>query len=391
MQKELNLCQRRWLELLKDYDITILYHPGMDNMMVDALSRQAESLGSLAYLPVAERLMAMDVLALASQFVRLDISEPSWVLTCVVSRSSLFDRIKERQYDEPHLLVLKDKAGSEVEVNEHCISKGSMAGTAGQGGDLGDQAGYVQSLSSSFHHFRELQYDDPHLLVLKDKVQHGDAKDVIIGDDGFLLLAEFAYNNSYQLSIQMAPYEALYGRRYRSLVGWFESGEARLLGTDLVQDALDKVKVIQEGLCTAKSRQKSYAYRKVRYVSYMIGEKVLLKFSPMKGVMRFGKKGKLSLRFIGHFEVLWRIEEVAYELALPSLSGVHPVFHVSMLRKYIGDLSHILDFSTVQLDGDLTYDMDPVAILERQVQKLRSKDITLVKVQWRGPPVQEAT
>ncbi|XP_070013088.1 uncharacterized protein [Nicotiana sylvestris] len=97
--------------------------------------------------------------------------------------------------------------------------------------------------------------------------------------DEFLPLAEFAYNNNYQSSIQIAPYEALYGRWYRSSVDWFEPGEARLLGTDLVQDALEKVKVIQERLRTAQSRQKSYANWKVRDVSYTIGEKVLLKQS----------------------------------------------------------------------------------------------------------------
>ncbi|XP_070055274.1 uncharacterized protein [Nicotiana tomentosiformis] len=98
----------RWLELLKDYNITILYHLGKANVIADALSRQAEILGSLAYLPAVERPMALDVQALASQFVRLDISEPSRVLAWVVSRSSLFDHIWGRQYDEPHLLVLKD-------------------------------------------------------------------------------------------------------------------------------------------------------------------------------------------------------------------------------------------------------------------------------------------
>ncbi|XP_070003942.1 uncharacterized protein [Nicotiana sylvestris] len=124
----------------------------------------------------------------------------------------------------------------------------------------------------------------------------------------------------------------------------------------------------------------------------MVGEKVLLKVSLMKGVMRFAKKGKLCPRFIGAFEVLQRFGDVAYDLALPpSLSSVHPVFHVSMLRKYIGDPSHILDFSTVQLDDDLTFDVEPVAILGRQVQKLRSKDIASVKVQWKGRPVEEAT
>ncbi|XP_070029862.1 uncharacterized protein [Nicotiana sylvestris] len=107
----------------------------------------------------------------------------------------------------------------------------------------------------------------------------------------------------------------------------------------------------------------------------MVGEKVLLNVLAMKGVMRFGKKGKFNPQFIGPFEVLRRIGEVAYELAFPpNLLSVHPVFHVSMLRKYIGDPSHVLDFSSVQLDGELTYDVEPTTILERQVRRLRSKD-----------------
>ncbi|XP_070032967.1 uncharacterized protein [Nicotiana tomentosiformis] len=104
----LALNLQRWLELLKDYDITILYHLGKANVVVDALSRKVESLGTLAYLLVAERPLALDVQALTNQFVRLDVSEPSRVLACMVSQSSLYDRIRERQYDYPHLLVLKD-------------------------------------------------------------------------------------------------------------------------------------------------------------------------------------------------------------------------------------------------------------------------------------------
>ena len=96
-QKDLNLRQRRWLELLKDYDITILYHPGKANVVVDALSRKAVSMGSLVYILVGERPLAVDVQDLTNRFVRLDISEPSWVLACMVSRSSLFDRIRECQ------------------------------------------------------------------------------------------------------------------------------------------------------------------------------------------------------------------------------------------------------------------------------------------------------
>jgi len=117
----------------------------------------------------------------------------------------------------------------------------------------------------------------------------------------------------------------------------------------------------------------------------MVGERVLLRVSPMKGVMMFGKNGKLSSRYIRPFEILERVGEVAYRLALPpSLTAVHPVFHVFMLRKYNGDPSHVLDFSSVHLDKDLSYVEDPVTILDRQVRKLRSKSIASVKVQWRS-------
>ncbi|XP_070013958.1 uncharacterized protein [Nicotiana sylvestris] len=108
--------------------------------------------------------------------------------------------------------------------------------------------------------------------------------------------------------------------------------------------------------------------------------------------MRFGKKVMLSPRFIGPFEILKQVGEVAYELDLPpSLAGVHPVFHVSMLQRYHSDPSHVLEFTSVQLDKDLSYVEEPVAILDMQVRKLRSKDIASVKVQWRGQPVEEAT
>ncbi|XP_070047174.1 uncharacterized protein [Nicotiana tomentosiformis] len=147
----------------------------------------------------------------------------------------------------------------------------------------------------------------------------------------------------------MAPFEALYGRRYRSPIGWFERGESRLYGTDLVKDSLVKVKFIQERHHTAQSRQKSYADQKAR-------------------IMRFGKKGKLSPRFIGPFEVLRLVGDFAYEIALPtSLSGVHLVFHVSMLRKYHPDWSHVLDYERFQLDESLGYEEEPLAIIDRHV------------------------
>ncbi|XP_027767936.1 uncharacterized protein LOC114074276 [Solanum pennellii] len=112
----------------------------------------------------------------------------------------------------------------------------------------------------------------------------------------------------------------------------------------------------------------------------------------MKGVMRFGKKGKLSPRFIVLFEILSRVGEVAYKLDLPpSLSAVHPIFYVSMLRKYIPDESHVLSLDFVELGQDLTFEEQPIAFLDRQVRKLRTKEIALVKVQWKHRSMRETT
>ena len=124
----------------------------------------------------------------------------------------------------------------------------------------------------------------------------------------------------------------------------------------------------------------------------MEGEQVLLKVAPMKGVMRFGKRGKLSQRYIGPFEVLQRVREVAYELALPpGLSGVHPQFRVSMLKKYHGDGNYIIRQDSVLLDENLSYEEEPLSILVREVRKLRSKEIASIKVQWKNRPVEEST
>ncbi|KAH0694961.1 hypothetical protein KY285_022058 [Solanum tuberosum] len=210
--------------------------------------------------------------------------------------------------------------------------------------------------------------------------------------DDHLPLIEFAYNNSYHSSIQMAPYEALYGRRCRSPIGWFEVGEAQLIGPDLVHQAMEKVKVIQERLKTAQSRQKSYTDVRRRALEFEVEDWVYLKVSPMKGIMRFGKKGKLSPRYIGPYRIAKRIDNVAYELELPQeLAAVHPVFHISMLKKCIGDPSLILPTESIKINDNLSYEEVPVQILDRQVRRLRTKDVASVKVLWRNQFVEEAT
>ena len=210
--------------------------------------------------------------------------------------------------------------------------------------------------------------------------------------DSHLHLMEFAYNNSYQATIGMAPFEALYGKCCRSPVCWGEVGEQRLMGPELVQSTNEAIQKIRSRMHTAQSRQKSYADVRRKDLEFEVGDKVFLKVAPMRGVLRFERRGKLSPRFVGPFEILERIGPVAYRLALPpSLSAVHDVFHVSMLRKYVPDPSHVVDYEPLEIDENLSYVEQPVEVLAREVKTLRNKEIPLVKVLWRNHRVEEAT
>ena len=142
----------------------------------------------------------------------------------------------------------------------------------------------------------------------------------------------------------------------------------------------------------ATDRKKSYADMKRKDIRYEIDEKVFLKVSPWNKVMRFKKKGKLSPRFIGPYEVIEKVGPVACRLALPlELEKIHNVFHVSMLRRYRSDLPHVVSSETIELRPDLTYEEEPVEILAREVKEMRNKMIPLVKVLWRNHKTEEAT
>ncbi|KAL4032922.1 hypothetical protein IC575_006005 [Cucumis melo] len=193
-----------------------------------------------------------------------------------------------------------------------------------------------------------------------------------------------AMGTSYQATIGMAPFEALYGKCCRSSVCWGEVGEQRLMGPELVQSINEAIQKIRSRMHTAQSRQKSYADVRRKDLEFQVGDKVFLKVAPMRGVLRFERRGKLSPRFVVPFEILERIGPVAYRLALPpSLSTVHDVFHVSMLRKYVPDPSHVVDYEPLEIDENLSYTEQPVEVLAREVKTLRNKEIPLVKVLWR--------
>ncbi|GKD52434.1 putative reverse transcriptase domain-containing protein, partial [Tanacetum coccineum] len=156
--------------------------------------------------------------------------------------------------------------------------------------------------------------------------------------DIHLPLVEFSYNNSYHTSIKCAPFEALYERKCRSPIIWAEVGESQLIGPEIMQETTDKIFQFKERLKTARDRQKSYADNERKPLEFSIGDQVLLKVSPWKGVVRFGKRSKLAPRYVGPFEIVERISPVAYRLRLPQeLSGIHDMFHVSNLKKCLAD------------------------------------------------------
>ncbi|GKB59289.1 putative reverse transcriptase domain-containing protein [Tanacetum coccineum] len=182
--------------------------------------------------------------------------------------------------------------------------------------------------------------------------------------DVHLLLVEFLYNISYHSSVRCASFKALYGRKCRSPIMWAEVGEGQLIGTN-------------------------YADKKRKPLEFSVGDYVLLKVSPWKGVVRFGKKRKLAPRFVRAFEIIEKVGPVAYRLYLPEeLDGVHDTFHVSNLKKCLADPTLQVPLDEIHVDANLNFVEEPVEILEREFKKLKRSKIAIVKVRWnskRGP------
>ncbi|GKB29105.1 putative reverse transcriptase domain-containing protein [Tanacetum coccineum] len=207
--------------------------------------------------------------------------------------------------------------------------------------------------------------------------------------DVYLPLVVFSYNNSYHSSVRCTPFEALYSRKCRSPIMWAKVGEGQLIGPDLVQETTEKISQIKDRLKAMHDRQKSYADNRRKPLEFGVGDHVLLKVSPWKGVVRFGKKGKLAPRFVGPFEIIENVGFVAYRLRLPKeLNGVHDTFHMSNLKKCLADPTLQVPLDEIQVDVKLNFVEKPVEILKREFKKLKRSRIAIVKVCWnskRGP------
>ncbi|GJZ71639.1 putative reverse transcriptase domain-containing protein, partial [Tanacetum coccineum] len=176
--------------------------------------------------------------------------------------------------------------------------------------------------------------------------------------DVHLPLVKFLYNNSYHSSVRCAPFEALYDRKCHSPILQAEDGEGQLIGPD-------------------------HADKRRKPLEFSVGDYVLLKVSPWKGVVRFGKKEKLAPRFVGPFEIIEKVGPVAYRLELPEeLNGVHDTFHVSNLKKCLADTTLKVPLDEIQVDAKLNFEEEPVEILEIEFKKLKRSRIAIVKIWW---------
>jgi hypothetical protein len=211
------------------------------------------------------------------------------------------------------------------------------------------------------------------------------------GWDKRLPYIEFSYNNSYQASLKMSPFQALYGRSCRTQLQWDQPREKQVFGPDILLEAKENIKMVRENLKIAQSRQRSYADTR-REMSFEVKDFVYLKVSPIRGVRRFGVKGKLAPWYVGPYQILAKSGEVAYQLSLPEgLSAVHDVLHVSQLKKCLRVQEEQLPVEGLEVQEDLTYIEKLTQILETVDRVTQRKTIRMCKVRWGHHSEEEAT
>nr|GEY25790.1 putative reverse transcriptase domain-containing protein [Tanacetum cinerariifolium] len=201
--------------------------------------------------------------------------------------------------------------------------------------------------------------------------------------DRHLPLVEFSYNNSYHTSIKAAPFEALYGQKCQSLIGWAEVGDTQLTSPNIIHETIEKIIQIKKRIQAARDRQKSYTDRRRKPLEFEVENKVMLKVSPWKAVIRFGKWGKLNPRYIGPFKNLAKMGMLDYRLEIPEqLSRVHSTFHVSNLKKCFVDEPLTIPLDEIQIDDKLNFIKEPVKIIDQKVKRLKQSRIPVVKDRW---------
>jgi hypothetical protein len=180
----------------------------------------------------------------------------------------------------------------------------------------------------------------------------------------------------------MSSFEALYGRRCNTPVSWDNPADRAVVGLDLLREMGEQMLKIKKNLKVAQGRQENYVDKGRTHGEFKVGDHVFLKVKANRSSLNLGKCSKLASRYCGSFEILERIGLVAYILALPTSMTIHHVFHVSLLKKYILDVNHVIDWNVIQVEQEGVFQAHPVRILDRKIKQLRNRAIGLVNVQW---------
>ncbi|GKE63707.1 putative reverse transcriptase domain-containing protein [Tanacetum coccineum] len=289
--------------MLSDYDCEIHYHPKKANVVADALSRK-------------ERLKPLRIRALV---MTIGLNLPVQILEAQVEAR------KEENFRTKDMCGMIKKLEQRTD-GTLCLDRRSWIPCRGTQLDM----------STTYHPLTDGQSERT-IQTLEDMLR-ACVINFKKGWDRHLPLVEFSYNNSYHTSIKVAPFGALYGRKCRSPICWAEVGDAQLIGPEIVHETTEKIIQIKKRIQAVRDRQNSYADKRRKPLEFEVGDKVMLKVSPWKGVIRFGKRGKLNPRYIGPFKILAKVGMLAYRLELPEqLIRVYSTFHVSNLRKCFVD------------------------------------------------------
>nr|GEX47522.1 putative reverse transcriptase domain-containing protein [Tanacetum cinerariifolium] len=366
--------QRRWLEFLSDYDCDIHYHPGKANVVADALSRKERSrplrvraLVITMGLNLPKKILEAQTEALKPK--NLSAKDVGGMLRKDLPKEKLEHRADETLYLNNRSWVscfgdLRTLIMHESHKSKYSIHPGSdkmyqdleQLFTSLFWQALHKALGTRLDMSSGYHPKTDGQSERT-IQTLEDML-HASVIDFEKSWDRHLPLVEFPYNNSYHTSIKAAPFEALYGRKCRSPVCWAEVRDAQLTGPEIIHETTKRIVQIKSKIQTARDQQKSYPDLKRKPIDFQVGDKVMLKVSPWKGVVRFGKREKLNPRYIGPFQKC-----LSGESLLIPLEGLH-------------------------VDDKLQFVEEPLEIMDCEIKRLKRSRIPIIKVRWnskRGP------
>ncbi|GJR85519.1 putative reverse transcriptase domain-containing protein [Tanacetum coccineum] len=353
--------QHRWLELLADYDCEICYHPGKANIIADALSWK-------------ERIKPLRVRSLV---MTIHLKLPSQIL------KTQTEAIKEENIKAENLRGM-DKAFRIYPNGTRCIKNQSWLLLFGNLRDLIMHESHKSKYSihpGSYKMYQDLKklYWWPNMkAIIAEYVGKcltcSRVKAECQKPSGLLVQPKIPIWN-YHASIKAAPFEALYGRKCRSPICWAKVRDVQLMRPKIIHETTKKIVQILQCLQVARDRQRSYANVRRKPLEFQVGDRVMLKVSPRKGVIRFGKRGKLNPRYIRPFKILKRISPVAYKLELPEeLRNVHSKMVQTQL-----DESFVIPMKELRLDDKLNFVEEPVEIIDREVKQLRQSRIPIIK------------